>query len=131
MNYRLWQRCLRWLLIEWRFQAAVGAITMILSFYIAIQGHKLDYFTRSGAIVTLCGLLMTFREYLRGTRDLYWRDRGFADQPAFKWIANPMEAKMKAQRADAKALRTGIWYTVGGTIIWAYGDLLLSAIGFR
>jgi hypothetical protein len=73
---------------------------------------------------------MTFREYLRGTRDLYWRDSGFADQPAFKRIANPIDANMKARQADAKALRTGIWYMVGGTIIWAYGDLLLSAIGF-
>jgi hypothetical protein len=127
----LLRRCLRWLLIEWRFHAWFGAIATILSCYITIRTHRPDYFTRSGAIVTLCGLLMTFREYLRGTRDLYWRDSGFADQPAFKPIANPMEAKMKAQQADAKALRTGIWYMVGGTIIWAYGDLLLSAIGFR
>jgi hypothetical protein len=123
------RRCLRWWLIEWRFHAWFGAIAATLSCYLAIHTHRLDYFARSGAIVTLCGLLMTFREYLRRARDLYWRDTGLADQPAFGRL-NQMEARPKARVADAKALRVGLLYTVIGTTIWAYGDLLLNAFGF-
>ena len=131
MNYPFWRRCLRWLLIEWRLHAAVGAATAIISCCIAIQGNGFDYFSRSGSIVTLCGLLMTFREYLRGTRDRYWRETGLADQPAFRWL-DQMEARMNAQTADGKALRVGIWYTVIGTTIWGYGDLLLlNIVGIR
>ncbi len=72
--------------------------------------------------MTITGLLMTFRSiYRKAGLPSYHPE---TDRPPFGlWHA--MSSRSVAQQEDAKALTWGIASIVLGTLIWAYGDLLV------
>jgi len=117
----------RYLLTEWRFQLAVSALVLLTCLFWAWRTNRAELFSRAGAILALAGTLMTFRFYLRGAHNSYLRDTGIADQPAFRHIPHH-EAKMKAPKEDYKAICCGIICIVLGTIVWAYGDVMIRRL---
>jgi hypothetical protein len=79
-------------------------------------------FARSGALMTVAGVFMTYRGYFR-EKDEFARLTGQADRAAFSpW--HPIESKEIAKAEDRKAFRYGLIAIIIGTLIWAYGDCL-------
>jgi len=75
--------------------------------------------------MTIAGAIMTYRAYFRGEDDAFRRDTGLADRRPFsRW--HPFTSKEQAKAEDRKAFRYGLLSFVVGTLIWAYGDLLLA-----
>jgi hypothetical protein len=109
---------------EWRlhFGAAVGIV--VLSLVWALCSQNPTIFTRSGALMTIAGAIMMYRAHFRGIEDAFLRDTGRSDRRAFRrW--RPLRSKAEAKAEDAKAFRYGFLSIVLGTLIWAYGDLVL------
>eukprot|EP00456_Euglypha_rotunda_P078643 TRINITY_DN75253_c0_g1_i1.p1 TRINITY_DN75253_c0_g1~~TRINITY_DN75253_c0_g1_i1.p1 ORF type:complete len:141 (+),score=5.40 TRINITY_DN75253_c0_g1_i1:123-545(+) len=119
------RECGRWLTLEWRMHAGVaigGGIAVFLwSFYRRSGGA----FSRWGAVMTLISLVMMARRFLRGTDDTYLRDTGEADrQPFHFW--HPWTSKTDAAARDSAAMRWGLGIGVVGTLIWGFGDLIVT-----
>lgn len=116
--------CWLWAKTEWRFHFWLGIGALILSVGWALYSRNPLIFARSGAVMIIAGTMMTYRGYFRGSQNAYWRDTGIADRRAFsRW--HPFKSKDRAKAEDRAALRAGIVFLVVGSLIWAYGDVLL------
>jgi len=74
--------------------------------------------------MTIAGAVMTYRGYFRGIDDDFWRLTGQADRRAFShW--HPFDSREEAKTEDRKAFRWGLYSFVFGTLVWAYGDMLI------
>ncbi|MEN3369384.1 MAG: hypothetical protein V7609_1527 [Verrucomicrobiota bacterium] len=121
MARMLARECFLWIKTEWRFHFCVGVGAVLLSLGWALCSHSPTAFTRSGALMTVAGVFMTYRGYFRRIDDLYSRDTGQADRRAFsRW--HPMKSREEAKAEDRKAFRYGLISIIIGTLIWAYGD---------
>ena len=103
------------------------ALVMFVSILISIYSQDAMYVARAGALVTLAGIFMTTRRLLVSSAE---------KQPIIGKQDSPdtLERKLTTESASAeeeehlKAEKCGFWFLIIGTIIWAYGDLVLSSI---
>jgi len=103
------------------------ALVMFVSILISIYSQDAMYVARAGALVTLAGIFMTTRRLLVSSAE---------KQPIIGKQDSPdtLERKLSTESASAeeeehlKAEKCGFWFLIIGTIIWAYGDLVLSFI---
>ena len=104
------------------------ALVMFASILISIYSQDAMYVARAGALVTLAGIFMTTRRLLVSSAE---------KQPIIGKQNSPdtLERKLSTGSASAeeeeehlKAEKCGFWFLIIGTIIWAYGDLVLSFI---
>ena len=115
--------CFLWLKTQWRLHFALGAVAVLLSLGWALHSHSPTAFARSGALMTVAGVFMTYRGYFRGIDDAFARDTGQADRAAFsRW--HPIKSREVAKSEDRKAFRYGLIAIIIGTLVWAYGDCL-------
>ena len=81
------------------------------------------WFGRSGAIVTMAGVILSLRPMLRVGFNK-WVEL-YHEFDAGKIIETPEEIEEKKQvKLDVIASYTGAFLTIIGTLIWGYGDLL-------
>ena len=103
------------------------ALVMFASILISIYSHDAMHVARAGALVTLAGIFMTTRRILVSSAEKQ-PIIGKQDPP------DTLEKELNAQITSAeeeehlKAEKCGFWFLIIGTIIWAYGDLVLSFI---
>lgn len=84
---------------------------------------KWHWFSRSGAIATIAGVLLSVRPLVRMGRADWIQYISTIDGGHI--IPTPEETEAKRQAVlDAKAAQIGVFLAVAGTLIWAYGDLL-------
>jgi hypothetical protein len=125
MPLMLARECFLWVKTEWRFHFFIGVGAVLVSFGWALYFHEPMVFARSGALMTVAGVFMTYRGYFRRIDDPYTRDTGEADRRAFsRW--HPIRSKEEAKLEDRKAFRCGLISIMIGTVLWAYGDCLFS-----
>ena len=113
----------RLLKMAWHIHRIVGGTFVLLAFMYSLYTGSGGAFGRSGSIMCLTGGFMTFRRFLRGMDEPYFRDTGLASREPFRY-PNPMVDPDREASADGAAMKWGILYIVLGTIIWGYGDLL-------
>lgn len=130
MNRDLYYEFLRWLKTSWKFQAGFGLLVVAVSLAVSFVWCAPEYFSRSGALMNLAEVFMTFRRYLRGSDIPYLRNTGEADRPAFS-PKDLLRDKANANQQDNSAMNWGIVFLIAGTLIWGYGDLALFSICHR
>jgi len=99
---------------------AVMALSVLASVYTQDASHV----ARAGALVTLAGIFMTTRRLLVKSAEKQSFD------PSKKGPTHTSESEVELIEQEEiehlKAEKCGFWFLIGGTVIWAYGDLLLS-----
>jgi hypothetical protein len=99
--------------------ASIVIISMLFSYYTC----KWHWFGRSGAIMTMMGVLLSARPLIRMGLTEWLRSQSIIDGGYF--LPTPEEIEEDRQtKLDAKAKIIGIVMAVVGTLIWAYGELI-------
>jgi len=127
-----WARAFRdecWLFIktEWRFHSGLCIVTLLVFLLWSLWSHDPTIFQRSGALRTITGAIMMYRGHFRGIENEFLRATGRSNRRAFRqW--HPLYSKEEARIEDQQAFRHGFRWVILGTLIWAYGDLLLLVL---
>ncbi len=100
---------------------AIGvAVIGIAASLVAGEWH---WFSRSGAVVVLIGVLMSARRCVRiGFKGLRQDETAIDCKPSLQ--ASEQKNTEKEHSQDIGAAQRGIWVAVVGTLIWGFGDLL-------
>ena len=109
-----------WFSIVWTLSV------MVLSIVISIFTKDASYVARAGALVTLAGIFMTTRRLLVSSAEKQSFD--FLNQDAKALPRVEHEFLEKEEIEHLKAEKCGFWFLIIGTVIWAYGDLVLIAL---
>jgi hypothetical protein len=89
--------------------------------YITGEWH---WFGRSGAIVTMAGLILSVRPVVRRGFNEWLKQQDEVDYGTLNGnTAKEIEEKRQI-RLDLIASYIGMFMTITGTLIWGYGDLL-------
>ena len=101
----------------------IAVVVVLISAMASYQTHHWHWFGRSGSILTILGILLTIRPMIRmGLRK--WIDyQSIIDGGNFVQTEEEKEANHQ-EYLDSIALKIGAIFSVVGTIIWAYGDLI-------
>ncbi|MFL1478260.1 hypothetical protein [Pseudomonas grimontii] len=100
-----------------------SVLFVLASIALSAWSHHWHWFGRSGAILTIAGVLLTFRPLIR---------MGLTEWLLSQSIINggnltPTAAEIESDRQvkiDGRASMCGAYMAVVGTLIWAYGDLV-------
>jgi hypothetical protein len=103
--------------------AGISLVIVIGSFVVSVCSRQWHWFSRSGAILTVSGMILTVRPIIRlGLKGL------LEEQSVINCggvTPAPEETKAENQRKlDAKSSLVGLFLLVIGAVIWGYGDLL-------
>lgn len=103
--------------------ASASAFAVSISTRVSIMTHKWHWFGRSGAVLTMAGVILSFRPIMRMGLDGWLESQSVIDGGHV--VPTPEEIKADHQaQLDGKASQTGIIMAIVGTLIWAYGDLV-------
>jgi hypothetical protein len=106
-----------WLLIG---VAALAVVASVLASHITGKWH---WFGRSGAIVTMAGVILSVRPLVRMGFAEWLRSQRVIDGGHF--VPTPEEIEEERQTTlDATASNIGVYMALVGTVVWAYGDLI-------
>ena len=97
---------------------------MLVSIVISIYTKEPMYVARAGALVTLAGIFMTTRRILVSSSE----KQSIIGRQIMEDVNDECARKEEEEEENLKAEKCGFWFLVIGTVIWAYGDLLLAAI---
>jgi hypothetical protein len=117
---------LRWLKLEWRFHVLLAIVAVAVSADISFHKKDAVLFARCCASLTVIGLLMTLRTYFRGAHNPNLRDTTEAHRPPFS-LPGAYYDPDQAAEADRHSLVAGIVIGVLGTVLWAFGDLIIAS----
>ena len=95
---------------------------MLVSIAVSIYSEDPLYVARAGALVTLAGIFMTTRRILVSSSE---KQSIIGKQTAQKELNDKC---VKDEEENLKAEKCGFWFLIVGTIIWAYGDLVVSTM---
>lgn len=105
------------------FLFAASALIMLASAAASLWSNQWHWFGRSGAILTIAGVLLTFRPLVRMGLAEWLRSQSNKDLG----LLTPTEKEIEADRQatiDGSASKLGITMAIIGTLVWAYGDLI-------
>ena len=102
----------------------VAIIIIFLFIIISCSTGKWHWFGRSGALVTMVGVLLSVRPLIRmGYKE--WKDSlNVISCGSLPPIPLEEQEEIKQESKDIDALHIGVIISVIGTLIWAYGDLI-------
>lgn len=106
-----------WLLVG---VAALVVVISVLESYITGKWH---WFGRSGAIITMAGVILNMRPLVRMGLAEWLRSQQVIDGGHFEHTAEEIEEE-RQETLDAFAAKIGLYMVVAGTVVWAYGDLI-------
>jgi hypothetical protein len=86
--------------------------------FLSIRQRDWHWFARCGAIIAFAGGMLTCRTVLRRTAEYH---RGILQMTIFQTLS--AEELTELER-DALASKIGLGFLVGGSLVWAYGDLV-------
>ena len=102
---------------------AVSFLFVLASAAASFWSHQWHWFGRSGAILTIAGLLLTFRPLVRMGLTNWLPSQSTIDGGNLVPTEEELEADHQTQ-IDGSASRLGVSMAVVGTLVWAYGDLV-------
>lgn len=105
------------------FLIAASALIVLASAAASLWSNQWHWFGRSGAILTIAGVLLTFRPLVRMGLDEWLRSQSIIDGGSFVPTEEETEADRQA-KIDGSASKLGITLAIVGTLVWAYGDLI-------
>jgi drug/metabolite transporter (DMT)-like permease len=100
--------------------ASLWVVASILATYITGKWH---WFGRSGAIVTVVGLILSVRPFVRMGLAKWLRSQTVLDYGHIEPTPEELEEERQST-LDAKASKIGLTMAIVGTVVWAYGDLV-------
>ena len=100
--------------------AVTAVVTSILVSYLTCKWH---WFGRSGAIVTMIGVILSVRPVIRMGYDEWIKSLSIIDGGHYPPTPEEIEEE-RQMNLDAMASRIGIYMALVGTLVWAYGDLV-------
>ncbi len=99
------------------------AVVMFTSIFVSFYTQDAMHVARAGALVTLAGIFMTTRRLLVNSAE---------KQPIIgkQLTENELSKERTSDEEEEhlKAEKCGFWFLIIGTVIWAYGDLVLGTI---
>ncbi|MGY2237804.1 hypothetical protein [Pseudomonas gingeri] len=105
------------------FLVSTSSLIVLVSVFAAAYSNQWHWLARSGSILTIAGLLLTFRPLVRmGLAELL-RSQSETDLGGLVDTAEDIEKKRQL-KMDGTASKWGVGMAIAGTIVWAYGDLV-------
>jgi hypothetical protein len=101
----------------------VAALALLISAIASCVTRKWHWFARSGAIVTMAGVILSVRPLIRMGLPTLLKSQSIIDGGHVPPTAEGVEETRQQQR-DATATEIGAVMAFVGTLIWAYGDLI-------
>lgn len=109
------------------FSAVWTMTVMLLSTILSIYTEDASFVARAGALVTLAGIFMTTRRLLVNSAEK--QPFGSLTQSSMRVVPQVDSALLEQEEIEnLKAEKCGFWFLIAGTLIWAYGDLVLNAL---
>lgn len=106
-----------WLLI------LLAVLIALISIAVSISSGKWHWFGRSGAWLTVIGIILSARPLIRMGTDKWIQSKGIINLGSLVPTPNEIE-NSKQSNLDDSAFQVGIPMSIIGTLIWAYGDLI-------
>jgi drug/metabolite transporter (DMT)-like permease len=102
---------------------AIGLMSVTIS--LALSAYSGDWlrFSSAGAIMTICGVILTIRAIIRLGPKKWKKEQNIIDGGSFVPNAEEIEANRQSD-LDNTASLIGFVLVILGTIIWGYGDLV-------
>jgi hypothetical protein len=102
---------------------AIGLMSVTISLSLSAYSGDWLLFSRAGAIMTICGLILTIRPIIRLGPKLWIEEQKTIDGGSFEPNSVEIEANRQSD-LDNTASLIGFVLIILGTIIWGYGDLV-------
>lgn len=106
-----------WLLV------GAAALAVAISFAESFVTSKWHWFGRSGAVLTMAGVLLSVRPLVRMGFSEWFRSLTVIDCGHLEPTQEEIEAERQS-KLDATASHIGVYMALVGTLVWAYGDLI-------
>jgi drug/metabolite transporter (DMT)-like permease len=103
--------------------ACAALLFMVASAALSFVTGKWHWFGRSGAVATIAGVVLTVRPLIRMGMEQWLQHLSTIDGGHVIPTSEEIEAGRQAA-LDVKATKWGVVLAVGGTLVWAYGDLI-------
>ena len=107
------------------FIVIAACVFVFASLVAALWWQEPELFGASGALMVIAGAMLSTRRLLRLGYEEYVRDKRTIDGGSF--VPTPEEIEAGRQfREDERAFQWSLPVLVSGTLIWAYGSLVLT-----
>lgn len=106
----------------------MAIIVTIVSLSISIHWQDVEWFQASGALVIIIGFIQSIRKYLRLGHDKFIEEQNTFDGGTFGEPSDEEIKRTKEETNDYAAYKINIWMAIIGTLIWAYGGILLRSL---
>ena len=106
-----------------KFLVVASLLFVLASVAASLWSNQWHWFGRSGAILTIAGLLLTFRPLVRMGLANWLQSLSITDYGHVEATPAEIEADRQA-KIDGSASRLGVGMAIVGTLVWAYGDLV-------
>lgn len=101
----------------------IGTCAASLSFLYSYITQNWGWFSRSGSIVTMVGIILTGRPVFRMGVKKYIESQNIIDCGSILENTDEEKEENKQLKLDVLGLYIGSFTTIFGTLIWGYGDL--------
>jgi lysylphosphatidylglycerol synthetase-like protein (DUF2156 family) len=105
-------------------------IFSVLSLVLSIIARDVEWFQASGAVVTIGGVVLAARKILRLGIEKFICDEQTVDGGHFQPTTEEIERQNQFEN-DIDSYRWSVALLILGTLIWAYGGIILKMFCFR
>ena len=102
----------------------IGICAASLSFLYSCITQNWDWFSRSGSIVTMTGIILKGKPVFIMGVEKYIESQNIIDCGSILGNTDKEKEANKQLKLDVLGLYIGCFTTILGTLIWGYGDLL-------
>jgi hypothetical protein len=100
--------------------ALAAVVVSVIASYVTCKWH---WFGRSGAVITMAGVILSVRPLIRMGFAEWLKAQSIIDLGQIEPTPEEIE-EQRQSKLDAKASNIGVDMALVGTLIWAYGDLI-------
>ena len=103
-------------------------LVFIIGIYLSVKTSDWSWFSRSGSLVVVLGIILTSTQIIENSKRLKQRQLNWEAQFTHDWAAK-LESKafsnLRTNDTDIWASgRCGLLLLINGTLVWGFGDLL-------
>jgi hypothetical protein len=108
-----------------KFIVSSAIVFSMLALVQSVCLNDVEWFQASGAVVTVAGVLLAARKIIRLGIEDFIRNEKIIDLGHINPTPEEIEADNEF-KADIQAYKFSIWLLIVGTLIWAYGGIILK-----